>query len=1418
MFFPQIEPSQLSTVVMIRSKYIDLNRKFYKLPKVEQTDEFEREFESTIPQFERGISWDELIRDSRVIILSEAGSGKSSEIFNTAKKLRNTNRTAFFVRIEDIGDDIGFEVGTISEFNQWINGEDNAWIFLDSVDEAKLSDPRDFGKAIRKFSRMIATALDRAFIFITSRASSWSYKSDLALCNQCLPKDRDEEYDFAKECFNVYSLTDLDSDQVKEFLVANDVPDRERFLSETYRQEARMFTSRPQDLLELISYWKRHRSIGSKYQLIQDSIEWRLEEQHETYAQINPISKDQVRSGAEKIAVAMILTKKFTARVPDGSNHSTGIDIKSVLPNWDNKECTTLLSRPIFDDAIYGSVRFHHRSVREYLAARWFFNRLNDGSPRFPVENLFFKSQYGVDVIVPSMRHILPWLAQMDEKIRQRVVGIDPHAILEGGDPAMFPCHVREVLFEKVCSSIHNKGSNWHFDHWESVKRMAKPDVSEKINQLLNRYSSDSTIAALLIDSALSGEVKDCLAAASLIATNTDLDDHARISAIKLIRHFDESRLNNIRNFYVTEKLVVGRSLAKELIVGLPRNKSNLYWLMQILESISNVDDYRVTGLTSQLIEFSHTLDLSLSADFGKEIRKLLSQEPFIESGYCKISQKNAWLFDVSLAIIHRLLISRSHLIFQSEFVDVLMLVYPSRHYDIIKHEHKLTQLINEWIEFKHYLFWQGLEQERKRLGKQEVNFRFYYHTQFIENELRFLQVDFPLLLERINTGGIKENRAIALHFCLSMYKDFKKPRNLLNSIKRAVGDDVELTDIISGFLHPPKLSKEDRGLIAKDRAYKGRRVARDREQARTLKEVTRKVKANPSQLRDSGLGRGVISQYQYYFYEKTQSKNNNEVNHWIKTDWRLLIPLVGDEAAFAYRDGIMSFWRQHEPTWSTDSGKIELNHYLFFALAGLQIEADEIESWSDKLNSEEIVLACKYAFANLNEFPNWFANILRSDPALVKDLILKEIKRESSLDTESTMIISKIFYHHRDLWNMLGDELMVLLQENNINVNDVGHAIRIIESLDNISDKDLADLALYKCNSLTDVDILAIWYATWIGADPDPAITALNEHLRSFEIEKDAQDFAMRVISSLMGTKGNGGPARQNFKNPKSLKELIFMTYTHIRREDDLERAGKGIYSPGLRDEAQDARNRLETFLKDIPGKESFSAMVELSRTHPHIPYRKWMMSDAMERARIDSAFGPYSESDFIDFCNTLERTPSNHRELFELAVLRLLDLKADLEDGDNSYALNLINEHRETRVRNVIGGWCRDKSSGRYSVVQEEELADAKKPDLRFLGNTFDAPVPVELKLANKWSIEALIERLENQLCGDYLRDNRSNNGIYLLVNQSMETWKFGDQVLTFTDLVTFLKSHWNSISGNYSDVNNIEIIGIDLLKRST
>jgi hypothetical protein len=262
-------------------------------------------------------------------------------------------------------------------------------------------------------------------------------------------------------------------------------------------------------------------------------------------------------------------------------------------------------------------------------------------------------------------------------------------------------------------------------------------------------------------------------------------------------------------------------------------------------------------------------------------------------------------------------------------------------------------------------------------------------------------------------------------------------------------------------------------------------------------------------------------------------------------------------------------------------------------------------------------------------------------------------------------------------------------------------------------------------------------------------------------------------------------------------------------------------VYSPELRDNAQDARNNLLGLLKEIPGKESFLALREIANIHPEKTSRPWIMLHAKTIAEQDGDIEPWLPKQVKDFQNSLDKTPKNHRELFELVVLRLLDLKDDLENGDSSIANILKNVTQETDMRKYIGRELREKAFGRYSIPQEEQFADDKRPDLRFHGVNFDGPVPVELKLANSnWSGSKLLERLENQLCADYLRDNRSNRGIFLLVYLGSKTsWELPDSNnrVDFTGLITALEEHWLQISPKFPNVDDITIIGIDLTKRS-
>ena len=133
--------------------------------------------------------WHEIEDEHRVLVIADPGAGKTFEAQTRARKLRERGKHAFFIRIEkiDTNFDQAFDVGTAEQFENWFNSTDEAWFFLDSVDEAQLETPRALEVAVRIFGAKIHAALGRTRIFITSREDAWRALPDQTLIEQYLP-------------------------------------------------------------------------------------------------------------------------------------------------------------------------------------------------------------------------------------------------------------------------------------------------------------------------------------------------------------------------------------------------------------------------------------------------------------------------------------------------------------------------------------------------------------------------------------------------------------------------------------------------------------------------------------------------------------------------------------------------------------------------------------------------------------------------------------------------------------------------------------------------------------------------------------------------------------------------------------------------------------------------------------------------------------------------------------------------------------------------------------------------------------------------------------------------------------------------------------------------------------------------------
>ncbi|CCO60600.1 conserved hypothetical protein [Vibrio nigripulchritudo] len=1420
------------------SVYIDLKRKLKEIP-IEQLNE---EYDFSLGWGGYGsVGWEEIIDEYRTVVLSEAGTGKTEELKHLTKKLRSKNLPAFFIRLEDLVGNFedAFEIGSYEEFVSWMESENEGWLLLDSIDEARLSDPRDLERAIKKISKQLTTTLDRVHIVLSGRTSAWRPKSDLSLCDDNLPLNQNWTGN-AKEAekpsdnistsdsgnstaFKFYQLVELNREQIKKFAEEKGTPDPVKLLDDIERLDAWGFTTRPQDLIDLIEYWNVHNKLGTRMELMEGNIQRKLSERSLNRVEPNELPQLELYSKAQTLAAVSTLTQIPHIELPEGSTHFPGNSSTSILLDWNSNQVLDLLKRPIFDEAIYGAVRFHHRSVREFLAAQWVNALLSKSSSQTYIESLFFRTQYGIEVITPTLRPLLPWLVIWNENFRKRVSKIDPKVFFEGGDPSQLDVGVRKDILRDVCKGLARKEPMQLQYDFGAVKRFASQDLVEHIRTLFELYSGDEDVLGFLLQMIWTGRVKGLEKEVIKAVKSPHLDKYTHISAIRSAKVICSSEVvDTLRTYYLENNSELNREILCELVEDLEINDKNLDWLIACFKKLVPKKEYTYDRLAESLIHNLRDAETRECWFVITQIKKLLEVEPFHDTWRYQISKRYAWLLPVAAGLIDKLINFRASIALEPEVLELLQIISIAREYDISgvdEIREDFSKKIPAWSELNWALFWSSLEQTRQSVKWKVQNFK---QVALYGQYWSFGLDDFDQVLWELSHRKVFDDRKIVLSLAFDLYKSSGERSAWLTKIKECLSDSAGLLEHLSLLIDPPPPSKEELEYEEQNKKWEIQRKAREDKDKKyhddwkswlntNLKKITAKQIKKP----------GVLTNALWYLHNQTE-KSGDSSSRWTSYNWPSLEREYGKDIAKYYRDGAVNFWRNHKPQIRSEgAGFNSTSGAVIFGLTGLEIEAHENKGWIASLTPKEVELACRYASFELNGFPTWLPKVFIAHPQEVSDFLWGEIEFQLKNETEDSQlyyVLDKVNWTGDWCWDSISPRILSFIKREPKNLASLETLLKIVMS-SNIEADALKQLSSKKCKQLKSHTHLARWYAVWVAVDPSNAIDSLESKLSEFGGEQQEQ-FAMLFLTSLLGGRRTRiTHERNDFRQPIYLRRLYLLMHKHIRLEDDINRCGGGVYSPALRDDAQDARELLFRELDALKGKDAFYEMQQLALSHPDPHSRKWMLEKVKNHAEADCELGPWKPRQVLDFQHTLERTPKSHIELAELAAFRLKDLKQELEEGDDSIAKTLRKVDEETEMRNFIAYILRSKSNGRYSVPQEEEMADAKRPDIRFHGNGFDAPVPVELKLAENWTGPDLAERLENQLCGDYLRDSRSNRGIFLLVlRKKKSSWELPNgKAKSFSELIIQLEQHWENISARYTNVADIQIIGIDLTRRN-
>ena len=1422
--------------------FIELDRRFRKLDKESKrentalasyTDEV-----FGLGLLRDGLSWTELLDERPTVILGEPGSGKTWELRHRDDLLSSQGKHAFFVPLEGLASHPISDVldqNKYQEFLKWKKGSDDAFFFLDSVDEAKFRRVNDFLSALDRFGDAIGEKLNRARIFLSCRISEWRPQTDASevlrrfhhratLRRKSGSSDLAVEVKEPTQSLLVVQIQPLDRKRVQLFAKARGVSDIDRFITALDDHYAWEFARRPLDVVDLINYWEAKQELGSLTDLLEFSIERKLRPPERDGA--DPLSPVRAREGAEALAAASVLCRQLNFRVPDAAAiMDEALDARACLPeDWKLDEFRALLLRPIFDSATYGRIRFHHRRVGEYLAAKWISARMRNNCPVEELEAILFEDADSKLVLRPTLAPVAAWLCagneRWNEDIRNLIIQTAPTIHLRYGDPESLPlAYKREILRAIVCAT-EGRNRVWIESSRDSLSRLADPALASGICAIIEDKTTAEDVRAEMLQMVEYGGLSDCLSCALAVVRSPDESERLKIYAAAVVRGIGDD---------------AARNQLAEIAKGFQNIPNSLCGIICQAIYPAIVDAQRLIALLRK----SHTvrrsaLDLSyyLKSHFEAHVKpeqagELLAQllelariPPHTEQRITgvPISLEFGWVGKLFSCVL-QILFSKASLT-ADEAQDAATALRILGH---MLTYGRLTSLDDETIKAldaatklhpsvrENYL-WQRVAAYRQAKQAEPTGF-----FQLIDHHqlLQFCAADFEWLLEDIARRPDLKDRELALRLTVECLNNFQLGHRCRRRIKQATKHDPRLRQLFR------KLAVNQ--IWFRIRRFYYRRIQQKFGSTWWWRLRFQAVAGKWYWFRDqwkllTHVNAIASSKAVGWLAHLIREADEQNSMRWAAESWNGLVKKRGRFIANATKQGCKRFWRKFVPELpheKTSPNQTDLR--VGVGLTGIQVEIADCDPKFPSFSQDEAILAARYGVNELNGFPSWMHGLAVKYPTAVQSVLCQCISGEWTFPANREQVhevMNKMVWQGEDLVPLVQSHIIALLRVGDPpNPKVLEFALSIILNADESHTSALVEIASARLPSIDpESRNYSLWMTVLMQLDADRALPIL-EH--SLENTAEPTDSMIRV-SALLNPRRSDEKlliAHPSYELPLHLRRLIPIVYTYVRPQDDIDRVGGVTYTPGARDYAQEFRGDLIPRLASDKSIEAQTALRELLDDPLLIHHYDWIHHLLEQQAEAAAESRPWKPSDVREFASTHEIDPKTDRDLFKIACKRFKELKNDVEKSENSLRDELRQGDSESQLRRWLARKLNERARHRFTVPQEAVIDLEERPDLR-IENPKTSAVSVEVKWADERSANDLLERLENQLVGQYLRAHTSHYAVYLLGLAKEREWNSpnGDRVIQFDELIELLTTRAHELTKQRKDVEEVAVFGID------
>lgn len=1356
----------------------------------------------------KGLGWAQLLESRRILLIAEAGTGKTHECKAQAKLLFESGEAAFFLRLEEVAAN-GVRVCLYGDqqkrFDDWrASASQMGYFFLDSIDELQLAHA-DFRDALERLGHDLEGGWGRAIIVVTSRPVDIDRKAFAELLP--VPKvvtDDGQEEDFVRMAvegplsddknlqplFREVSLLPLSDEEIIEFAGGQGVPKPEELLAAIHARHAGDFARRPQDLIELCDDWRDHHQVRTHFEQIKSHIQARLIARADRQEKAD-ITLDKARVGAQRLALAAILSRRLTIRHSAGADtEGTGdvpLNPRELLSDWTATEIVTLLERPIFAEGGYGRVRFHHRSVLEFLAASQINDMIESGALAVSAakRTIFSLSDTQALLPKPSMRPVAGWLALLRQDIFDAVLAVEPSTLLIHGDP--------ESLSDVQCGRAlqafvarHGTGQWRGLDVPNlQLDRLARKPLQNVILTAWSPGIENPEVREILIKLTSSGRYAHCADLMAAIASDAKAGDRERFDALHALLELGDYRVEALLNAAASLESGWNARIARWVATHFyPEhvNEDQLVALLTLVQTGQRREDYFASSM-ARVIE---------RADPG--LRRLEALLP----GVLALTRSLVVVADDTLtdrkghlqasyilrALCVRLLELGSTV---PNLIEAGVLAYRAAGHSSLDDERKLQlgNLLNAVpLEQRRFVFeadYSCTARLERRREPQSMVGRLLF-----QGPIEYSQDKDQLWIVKAlaDASADRKRRAVLLRMAV-LLAPADGPKSAMNPVRAAIVDSPALRTELAEQLRARVPTPELLQMLEQQRKRKERNRLKQANEKRDWTAFWTELAKRPALALAPGRVETTI--WNLWKVLRKKSHGNNE-GRW---DRAFLEHSFSSTVTDALRRGLMTYWRGMKPTLRKERQAAEKNTYLVvwsIGLMGLYAEAED-PRWTKTLKESEAELAVRYALLELNGLPDWLATLADGHGSVVERVLSAELNDELNASNGNagwhSMLLQSLRYGRQEIARVLQSPLTEWLTGPGMTLARRPHDPTAEAKLDQVIRVLLAhgdattrrwiqELATRQVGVAGYGSYLFFWLPVLFHLNPARGTAMLLDLLDKLPVATNG--VAVKAIGCLFNDRRVEGKSDwSRALSPDTLLRLTRALYRHVRPEKDAQH--EDVYSPDSRDNAEDGRRYVFDALIQATGADAFQAKLELASDPMFAHAKDRIASLARERLAEETDASVATVSELARLLQGRELSPMTSTDMAHLLSDRLDDLQGlMLQDTSPSAAWAMVTD--ENSLRPAIARELDLMSKGAYTVDQESVTVDGKETDIKFRAlSSYQATI--ELKIGEKQrSGKELRDTIEDQLVNKYMAASNARTGCLLVtVADAKKRWQHPD-----------------------------------------